>query len=79
MLWIFYALFNMALAAPSYNSTVVRCLALEEAQFHKNKRMGALYDLNQKLIGEITQLMNTDAQPEFKKKICMSRSPSWSY
>ena len=78
ILSFFFALQLCPAWAQTYSTTVVRCLGLEEAQFHKTKKMGALFDLNQKMIGEVTQLMNTDAKPEYKKKICMAQSPSWA-
>lgn len=58
---------------------LLKCLGEEEKKFHLKKSTGPLYDLNQKLIGEMIQIPNADISPNFLGTICQNKkiSPSW--
>lgn len=58
---------------------LLKCLGDEEKRFHLQKRTGPVYDLNQKLIGEMIQIPNAIVKPQYLKAICQPKefSESW--
>ncbi len=58
---------------------LLKCLGAEEKQFHLKKKLGPLYDLNQRLISEMIQIPKAELSPEDFKQICetANESPSW--
>ena len=63
--------------ARPYSSRVLKCLGKEEKALHLRKETGAVYDLNQRLIGELVLINRIDAETSLLKRICtMKGSPS---
>lgn len=58
---------------------LLKCLGEEEKRFHLQKSTGPVYDLNQKLIGEMVQIPNAIVKPQYLKTICAPKefSESW--
>ncbi len=58
-------------------TAILRCLGAEEKEFHRQKHTGALYALNQRLIGELVMVTGLEGKPEFLAKACSGKgSPS---
>jgi hypothetical protein len=62
-----------ALAQKTYK-TIFQCLGREEALIHKKKLMGALYNLNQRMINTFIVSSDLQLRPEFIQEVCSSKS-----
>lgn len=51
-------------------SRLMSCLGAEEKLLHKHKDTGPVYDLNQRLIGELIQINQIEASKRLRKKLC---------
>lgn len=73
--------FSLLLAVPAWSATndILKCLGKEEKRFHLAKSTGPVYDLNQKMIGEMIQIPNAEIAPQYLKEICTAEnfSESW--
>lgn len=58
---------------------ILKCLGEEEKRFHLKKETGPVYDLNQRLIGELVQIPNATIHPADYRTICSGKqfSESW--
>lgn len=55
----------------------MRCLGAEEKLMHKQRNTGAVYDLNQRLIGELVQINGVEASKSLLQTLCRpGSSPS---
>lgn len=64
-------------AALAQASELMLCLGKEEKAFHAEKDTGPIYDLNQKLIGELITIPGIEAPRDVLRKVCRtSGSPS---
>lgn len=80
MLIVFSGLFTLsAMAAPSRDRQILKCLGEEEKRFHLKKETGPVYDLNQRLIAEMIQIPSIEITPEDYLVICTGQkfSESW--
>ncbi|MBY0515743.1 MAG: hypothetical protein K2P81_02465 [Bacteriovoracaceae bacterium] len=57
-------------------SQLLVCLGAQEKRFHAQKKTGAFYDLNQRLIAELIQTTGLDGQPHLLKQICAKKASS---
>lgn len=69
----------LALSPAFAQKQLLKCLGEEEKRFHLEKRTGPVYDLNQKLVGEMIQIPNAEIRPEYLKEICSPRNFSVSW
>lgn len=63
-------------APPRPSSRLLRCLGVEEKRFHAKKQTGAVYDLNQRLIGELVMINKIEGQKVLLDRICDKKSYS---
>lgn len=58
---------------------ILECLGNEEKRFHLKKETGPVYDLNQRLIGELIQIPKVEINPNDYLAICAGEkfSESW--
>lgn len=54
----------------SDKSVLLHCLGAEEKFYHAKKRLGALYDLNQRMIGEILQVPGLEGAADVLRDAC---------
>jgi hypothetical protein len=76
MKYITFVLTFLIISSNLFAGELIRCLAKEEAEFHKKKDQvsGPFYKLNQELISELIQLPDTvHVQREALSEICNSR------
>jgi hypothetical protein len=68
----------LAPAAYASNPLLI-CLGAEEKRLHRDKNTGPIYDLNQRMTGEMIQIPYVTIHPEDFKTVCgkKSFSPSW--
>lgn len=66
--------FSAPLLASSRDRQVLKCLGEEEKRLHLNKNTGPLYDLNQKLIGELIQIPRIELTDEANSAVCGSKN-----
>jgi hypothetical protein len=61
------------------NQQILQCLGNEEKRFHLKKETGPIYDLNQRLIGELLQISNVQINSADYMTICSGEkfSESW--
>lgn len=57
-------------------SQLLRCLGNEEKALHQSKTTGAIYDLNQRLIGELILINGLEGSPSLLKFACESKGSS---
>lgn len=57
-------------------SRLLICLGAQEKKFHLQKASGAYYDLNQRLIGELIQAHQVDANPTLLRLVCQKKKNS---
>ena len=67
-------LMSILFSAPSFSVTddrqILKCLGKEEKRFHLKKETGPIYDLNQRLIGELLQVPKVELSPEDYVAVC---------
>lgn len=58
---------------------ILKCLGTEEKRFHLKKETGPIYDLNQRLIGEMVQIPNAELNKDDYLTVCSGKnfSESW--
>lgn len=66
-------LLSLASSAQAPGSRLVKCLAVQEAQFHRRKATGAFFDLNQRMLAELVQVVGVEAAPALLSTVCRSR------
>jgi len=69
---VFFALPTLV-PAQAPGSRLMKCLAMQEAQFHRRKAAGAFFELNQRLIAELVQVSGVEAAPALLSTVCRSR------
>jgi hypothetical protein len=57
-------------------SQLLRCLGEEEKALHQSKTTGAVYDLNQRIIGELILINGLEGSPALLKLACDSKRSS---
>lgn len=67
---------NFISKASSQNKDILKCLGNEEKSFHKMKKSGPIYELNQKLIAEIIQIPELQLKSDFFSLICLKSQES---
>lgn len=69
----------MATAFARDDRQILKCLGAEEKRFHLKKETGPLYDLNQRMIGELIQIPRVEITPEDYLTACSGKrfSESW--
>lgn len=76
---VFLTLIILLISEAHAANTLLTCLGGEEKRLHAVKDTGPLYDLNQKMISEMTQIPEVTLTPEAYKSVCQSKrfSESW--
>ena len=61
------------------NRQILKCLGEEEKRFHLKKETGPIYDLNQRMIGELVQIPRVELDDEDYFSVCTGKrfSESW--
>lgn len=77
--FVFFFLTLLPLSLIAREREILKCLGTEEKRFHLKKEAGPLYDLNQRLIGEMVQIPKAELNKEDYRTICSGRnfSESW--
>lgn len=77
--FVFFLLTLLPLSLLAKERQILKCLGTEEKRFHLKKESGPLYDLNQKLIGEMVQIPKAELTREDYLAICSGKnfSESW--
>lgn len=72
-------LFMMTQPLWAKEGQILKCLGAEEKRFHLKKESGPLYDLNQRLIGELIQIPDVELKREKYLEVCSGNkfSESW--
>ncbi|MEE2744083.1 MAG: hypothetical protein VYD54_09260 [Bdellovibrionota bacterium] len=77
---IFFS-FSLTLKAEKTYQSILQCLGMEEMMLHKKKIRGPIYDLNQKLISEVSSGNLMKVKEDIIKEICLGSdfSPSVNF
>lgn len=77
----FFILLSMTISFTLFakEREILKCLGSEEKRFHLKKEVGPVYDLNQRLIGEMVQIPHAELNKQDYLSICSGRnfSESW--
>lgn len=64
------------LAEENSIESLIKCIGREEHKIHKRKVSGALYKLNMRLLDELVMFQKININPQMKREICNSRTPT---
>lgn len=78
MKWLFMTLFIIPTLGLARDREILKCLGVEEKSYHVTKKMGPLYELNQRIISEMIQISHVELTPAAFNEVCSSKSPSQS-
>lgn len=71
-------IFSLPALAQHNERQLIKCLGEEEKAFHKNKELGPIYELNQRLIAEMIQIPHAELDDLAYTEMCKTKNASAS-